>query len=702
MNAYAPSLKTRALAFTAALALILGCALAFAQTARAATYYDLWVSGTRITSDNAADVFGDGTVSYDNASKTLTLSNAKIMIHKDPFGGEDAAGILSTMDDLTINLENASSIEAGSPLSGSYFQGIAAYGDYLTFTGPGRLTIEMVPLPIEDWEVVTGIYASGYVLVDDTTLYLDVSSMGGVMPGNYGIYCAGGLTTQGDAWIDMNVGTAENINEGICSRNTVRFADNSHVSIRGNHNTTSTSGTSRATGINAPNVYVVGNASATVSAGQCKSSDGQSAAILSTGGVITSGRARLYATDYYGYGIDAKSIMARDDSILAAAGYPRALSVDPSLSSHNTGGALVSAVSASLDDAYKWDGSNPLGGSASPYTFVHIPDTTYITRLAGNYANETSASIAIMTFGKYGSPYAVLARDDDFADALGATGLAGVLDCPIILTDREELSEAAAEAMGMLEVEEVYIIGGEGAMKPQLEEDLVDSLGIDSAKIHRVWGENSYDTSLECAKMITELGGHTDTAIIAMSTNFQDALSISPIAYTQELPVVLQTWGDTSAERGFTDDAKAWLANRQLLVVGGPGAISNESIAGFDLFDRIYGETGYDTSDMIAKWAIGAHLLSSNNVVIACGAQAPKGVDALAGAALAGRFGCPILLVNGNDAMEAVDTTTIDGYLTDHKGDVINAYVLGGEYVVPPALYDQIKTLIGAVEGMVG
>ena len=119
MNAYAPSLKTRALAFAAALALTLGCALAFAQTARAATYYDLWVSGTRITSDNAADVFGDGTVSYDNASKTLTLSNAKIMIHKDPFGDEDAAGILSTMDDLTINLENASSIEAGSPLSGS-------------------------------------------------------------------------------------------------------------------------------------------------------------------------------------------------------------------------------------------------------------------------------------------------------------------------------------------------------------------------------------------------------------------------------------------------------------------------------------------------------------------------------------------------------------------------------------------------------
>ena len=38
------------------------------------TYYNVWVGGTRIAADNAADVFGDGKVSYDDVTKTLTLN----------------------------------------------------------------------------------------------------------------------------------------------------------------------------------------------------------------------------------------------------------------------------------------------------------------------------------------------------------------------------------------------------------------------------------------------------------------------------------------------------------------------------------------------------------------------------------------------------------------------------------------------------
>ena len=38
------------------------------------SYYDVWVGGTRISEDDAADVFGDGKVSYNNDTKTLTLN----------------------------------------------------------------------------------------------------------------------------------------------------------------------------------------------------------------------------------------------------------------------------------------------------------------------------------------------------------------------------------------------------------------------------------------------------------------------------------------------------------------------------------------------------------------------------------------------------------------------------------------------------
>ena len=40
--------------------------------------YDLWVNGTQVTSDNAANVLSDGTVSYDAGTKTLTLNGANL------------------------------------------------------------------------------------------------------------------------------------------------------------------------------------------------------------------------------------------------------------------------------------------------------------------------------------------------------------------------------------------------------------------------------------------------------------------------------------------------------------------------------------------------------------------------------------------------------------------------------------------------
>ena len=318
-------------------------------------------------------------------------------------------------------------------------------------------------------------------------------------------------------------------------------------------------------------------------------------------------------------------------------------------------------------------------------------NTPVIERIWGDYANETSAKISAKAFDE--SDWVVIARDDDFADALGATGLAGELKCPIVLTDRMELSDAAAKEIGALHPETVYVIGGTGAIKEQVDADLAE-LGV--AKVERVWGENSYDTSLECAKKIVELGGSDNNAVIAMSTNFQDALSFSPIAYKFALPVILQTWGDTSADRGFTDEAAAWLEGKFLTVVGGPGAISDASVEGYHVYKRIYGETGYDTSNEIAKWAIGEDYLNPSSAVIACGAQAPKGVDALAGAALAGKIGCPILLVSGNDAMEPVDTTTIDDYLTGNAQYVLSVYVLGGGYVIPQDVVDKIEALFKA------
>ena len=55
-------------------------ALLLCVGAGAVDEYDLWVNGVHVTSDNAADVLNDGTVSYDAATNTLTLDGAELSV----------------------------------------------------------------------------------------------------------------------------------------------------------------------------------------------------------------------------------------------------------------------------------------------------------------------------------------------------------------------------------------------------------------------------------------------------------------------------------------------------------------------------------------------------------------------------------------------------------------------------------------------
>lgn len=114
------------------------------------TQYPLWVDGTRITSGNASDVLGDGTVSYNAATNILTLNGANITGAYDYTYTSDSytytykAGIYSS-GDLTISVENDSTItgaattEALNNSSGIYVGGnltmTVAEGKTLTITG---------------------------------------------------------------------------------------------------------------------------------------------------------------------------------------------------------------------------------------------------------------------------------------------------------------------------------------------------------------------------------------------------------------------------------------------------------------------------------------------------------------------------------------------------------------------------------------
>ncbi len=110
--------------------------------------YMVMVDGIRANSENCEDLLGDGTVSYDPATNTLTLNNASITdgcLYKDD-GSCMAVAIISEVSDMPLNIhligENyVASAEA--PVDGEYAMiSTAIYSlPGVNFSGDGKLTV---------------------------------------------------------------------------------------------------------------------------------------------------------------------------------------------------------------------------------------------------------------------------------------------------------------------------------------------------------------------------------------------------------------------------------------------------------------------------------------------------------------------------------------------------------------------------------
>lgn len=83
--------------------------------------YDLWVAGKQVTETNQNDVLGDGTVSYDPDTHTLTLKDANLTLSGDAEEGIYCWIESQLAEDLTITgtatLSNADGIHTDGPLT---------------------------------------------------------------------------------------------------------------------------------------------------------------------------------------------------------------------------------------------------------------------------------------------------------------------------------------------------------------------------------------------------------------------------------------------------------------------------------------------------------------------------------------------------------------------------------------------------------
>jgi lysophospholipase L1-like esterase len=147
--------------------------------------YPFWVGGTQVNDENADNVLGDGTVSYDIGTNTLTLRNATITQ-----GTHEESAIYSN-GNLNIVLEGENTVNAVDI-------GIYVYGT-LAISGSGSLTVNGIN--IENGDI---IISSGTVTTSST--------YGGIMADNVTI--SGGTVTATGEVVGITVYENVTINGG--------------------------------------------------------------------------------------------------------------------------------------------------------------------------------------------------------------------------------------------------------------------------------------------------------------------------------------------------------------------------------------------------------------------------------------------------------------------------------------------------------
>ena len=315
--------------------------------------------------------------------------------------------------------------------------------------------------------------------------------------------------------------------------------------------------------------------------------------------------------------------------------------------------------------------SSPSGGGTlntdqAPDTLTVHPSSN-VPRVAGADRIDTAVQASFFYDGTAGA--VVLARSDDYPDALAGAPLADAKNAPLLLTDPGALDpRVLAEIKRVLPAGgTVYLLGGLSALS-QAVQDAVTANGFQAVRYN---GADRYDTALQIASK-----GLNDPNVILLTTgtNFADALSAGAAAGFKSGALLLTN--GTTMPASVTSYLQAHPSD-SLYAVGGPAAAAEPSAIGITGTDR------YDTAKKVATTFFNRPLV----VGIASGINFP---DALAGGATIAEGEGPLLLTKP-DAL----STPAQEYLTNEAPNGPVPFIFGGTAAVSDAVSGQIKTALG-------
>lgn len=298
-----------------------------------------------------------------------------------------------------------------------------------------------------------------------------------------------------------------------------------------------------------------------------------------------------------------------------------------------------------------------------------------IQRLSGDNRYETSVEVSEKNFKSVDT--VVLASGQNIADALVASSYADIEEAPILLTNKNSISDEVLDEIERLKADKVVIVGGQSSISSSVE----SRLKKEDIKVTRISGRDRFDTSDKLSQEVSRLSKKSSQAILVNGYKNIDALSVSSLATKEDLPILLN--GRNTLNMSVKNRLKQ-MNVKKVYIIGGNNSISSDVEKELNRMQisvvRLSGTDRYETSANIAKYAY----KDFNEAIVASGENP---VDALAASTLTGKKEAPMLLTNKNKIPKSIKKIIEDM-------DIGKITIVGGENSITDNVMDDMEDML--------
>lgn len=272
--------------------------------------------------------------------------------------------------------------------------------------------------------------------------------------------------------------------------------------------------------------------------------------------------------------------------------------------------------------------------------YIKDSENKEIKTLAGETRFETATAISKEGW-KDGADKVILVNGYSMIDGIAATPLASLYDCPILLTNRNDVPKSTMDEIKRLNPSEVVLIGTDDVTGDNLINILKGN--ISNLSVNRIGGIDRYETALLIAK---EIAKYKPIENIYVANGFKeaDALSVASHAGEEVQPIILT---DTYK---MEDEVYDWIKSKG---IKNAYFIGDEEVVGDNIIEKVNGITsndvkgnrlgGIDRQETNAKVIEKFYNESSYNALFV--SKSDPLVDALTAGPLAAKLKSPIVMV---------------------------------------------------------